>query len=98
MAGVGHGFGGHVHPDDVQRLETQLARVRACLADGQWWTLSALRGVCGGSDAGVSARVRDLRKERFGGFVIERRRLRNGVQQYRMQGAHVAALERRASA
>lgn len=83
---MGGGFGGYVHPDDVARLETQLERVRHVLlaVKGRWVTLGALRSVVGGSDSGVSARVRDLRKAQFGGYTVERRRLPNGVWQYRI--------------
>ncbi len=60
--------------DDHTRLNTQQERVRSLMADGRWWTLSALAERVGASEAGVSARVRDLRKARFGGYSVERRR------------------------
>lgn len=59
---------------DLRRLATQLERVAAALSTGGWWTLAELTAACGGSEAGVSARLRDLRKGRFGGHTIERRR------------------------
>lgn len=72
---------------DCDRLSGQLARVRESLADGQWWTLARLAGVVGGSEAGVSARLRDLRKPRFGAHVILRRRVAEGagMWEYRME-------------
>lgn len=59
---------------DGERLTGQFARVRALMADGRWRTLAEIAEAAGGSEAGVSARLRDLRKERFGGHTVERRR------------------------
>ena len=70
---------------DMGRLKTQLDRVYTCLRrDPRWWTLSELQAVCGGSEAGVSARVRDLRKDKFGGNEVERQRGDGGLWRYRM--------------
>lgn len=69
---------------DRKRLTSLLERVRAALSDGCWHSLAHLCEVTGGTSASVSARVRDLRKDKFGGFDIERRRMRNGVHEYRM--------------
>jgi len=69
---------------DADRLGTQLGRVYACLSDGQWYTLEQLQAFCGGSEAGISARLRDLRKPRFGGHVIDRERVNGGLWRYRM--------------
>jgi hypothetical protein len=59
---------------DADRLRTLLQRVEAALRTGGWWTLAELRARCGGSEAGVSARLRDLRKERWGAHTVLRRR------------------------
>jgi hypothetical protein len=69
---------------DQKRLETLLGRVEYALKGGRWWTLRDLADVCGGSEASVSARLRDLRKPRFGGHRIERKRLEGGLYAYRM--------------
>ena len=69
---------------DQARLMSQLARVRAFLSDGQWHTLYDVHRVCGGSESGCSARIRDLKKDRFGGLIIEKRRQSAGVWLYRM--------------
>jgi hypothetical protein len=71
---------------DQQRLTTQLQRVRAAMLNGQWFTLAELQRLCGGSEAGISARIRDLRKPGQG-FVIERRRRgdsKRGLHEYRL--------------
>ena len=72
---------------DGSRLSACLARVHALLSDGKWRTLAEIRAVAGGSEAGVSARLRDLRKPKFGGRQIDRRRRGNpdsGLWEYRM--------------
>jgi len=64
---------------DFKRLKSQLSRVFCALAsEGKWWTLAELAHVAGGSEAGVSARLRDLRKQRFGAHSIERKRHEDG--------------------
>jgi hypothetical protein len=59
---------------DAERLGGQLARVRGLMRDGRWRTLREITEAVGGSEAGVSARLRDLRKAKFGGHAVERRR------------------------
>lgn len=73
---------------DGERLSGQLLRVFNQMRDGRWYTLSYLATLCGGSEAGVSARIRDLRKARFGGHLIERRRRgdqKGGLWEYRLR-------------
>jgi hypothetical protein len=73
---------------DRARLTTQLRRVCFALLDGRWWTLKALALEVNGSVTGVSARLRDLRKPRFGGFTVQNRRRPgaedSGVWEYRL--------------
>lgn len=57
---------------DKPRLETLLDLVSFALDDGEWWTLFGIRNFIGrGSEAGISARIRELRGM---GHKIERRR------------------------
>jgi len=49
---------------------TLLDRVRDAMSDGEWHELSEIKNSCGGSDASVSARLRDLRKEKYGGHTV----------------------------
>lgn len=69
---------------DQGRLSTQFDRVKGLMLDGKWRRLGEIRDEIGGSEAGVSARLRDLRKPRFGGFTVERRRLVGGIYEYRL--------------
>jgi hypothetical protein len=76
--------------EDGSRLLTQQTATERLMHDGCWRTLpdiqQALRRVYGlsATEQGVSARVRDLRKAKFGGYEIERRRRSAGVWEYRM--------------
>ena len=57
---------------DDKRLASQGARLFDLMSDGKWRTLTAIQAVGGGSEAGVSARLRDGRKSRFGGHTLNR--------------------------
>jgi hypothetical protein len=69
---------------DRERLGAQLLAVRYLMLDHEWHTLADLARYAGGSEASVSARLRDLRKRRFGGYVIEREYVSRGLWRYRM--------------
>jgi len=69
---------------DGDRLRSQLATVRRAMSDNEWHTLLYLTTFTGAPEASVSARLRDLRKEKFGGHVIERRHVYQGLWEYRM--------------
>jgi hypothetical protein len=70
---------------DQKRLSGQLERVFWAMSDGQWRSLAELSIVSRGTEASVSARLRDLRKPKFGPYVIDRRRVGLiGLFQYRM--------------
>ena len=72
---------------DKERLETQLGKVYRLMRDGKWRTLAEIQAVAGGSEAGCSARIRDLRKPRHGSHCVERRRRgegKRGLFEYRV--------------
>ena len=71
---------------DHDRLKTQLDRVFFLMLDRKWHTLSYLSSHSGGSEAGVSARLRDLRKPRFGSQEVLRRRRDGGLWEYKLAG------------
>lgn len=54
-----------------KRLARQLVRVFEALCESGWITLHDLAEKAKAPEASVSARIRDLRKPRFGGFTIE---------------------------
>lgn len=69
---------------DRVRLSGSLLRIFRAMSDGGWWTLPELARVGQCSVAAASARVRDLRKPKFGGHEVERRYQGEGVWKYRM--------------
>lgn len=72
---------------DRKRLTGLALRVFTLMSDGSWRTLSQIRDVVGGSEAGISARLRDFRKPRFGGHTVERERQENpawGLYRYQL--------------
>jgi hypothetical protein len=87
-------FGGLDHDGDTYdpeldraRLNAQTRRVYDLMADAAWRTLAEIAAATGDPEASVSARLRDLRKAKFGGYAVERRRRgdgRSGVWEYRL--------------
>jgi hypothetical protein len=81
-------FGGKTFDEglDGNRLRKQLSAVWAFMFDGQWHTLKELSRAVGAPEASVSARLRDFRKDKFGGYTVERERipLGNGLHKYRI--------------
>lgn len=58
---------------DEVRLNRQAQDVWNVVKDGRWRTLAEIADESGHPEASVSARLRDFRKQRFGGRRIERR-------------------------
>lgn len=58
---------------DDARLAPQIKRVHDAMIDGFWRTLSEIEALTHDPAASISAQLRHLRKERFGGFLVERR-------------------------
>ncbi len=71
---------------DGPRLGNQLAEVLNVMRGGCWRTLDEIIAAVGrGTQTGISARLRDLRKPKFGGWSVEsRRRSENGLWEYRV--------------
>lgn len=69
---------------DGKRLNAQAADVFRLMQDGKWRTLSDIADATGHPEASVSARLRDLRKPKLGGFTVERRHVEGGTWQYRV--------------
>lgn len=69
---------------DQARLRGSLERVSALMRDGHWRTLGEIQAHTGGSEAGISARLRDLRKQKFGAHQVDRRRRYGGLWEYRV--------------
>ena len=69
---------------DESRLTGHLQKVLALMSDGRWRTLDDIAGRVGCSEASASARLRDLRKPRFGSHTVERQRIEGGLFVYRL--------------
>ena len=69
---------------DNGRLLRQLDAIRSHAHSGSWFTLADLARMTGFPEASVSARLRDLRKAKFGGFNVERKYVSRGLWAYRV--------------
>lgn len=80
-------FGGKTYEPsrDYARLTGQLARVFDIMRDGQWRTLPEIAREVQGSQPAVSARLRDLRKDKYGGHEVERKHQGGGLYIYRVK-------------
>ncbi len=59
---------------DGERLRRQLEAVKDVMSDGAWRTLAEISAATGAPEASASARIRDLKKAKFGGHTVNRRR------------------------
>lgn len=86
-----HEFGGQTysHELDGGRLNRLMRAVWAIVREGGWWTPEEIadrlaeQGIPTGT-ASVTARLRDFRKDQFGGFQVDRRRRTKGTHEYRV--------------
>jgi hypothetical protein len=69
---------------DNGRLTVQLNEVRRICSNEQWWTLAELARATGYPEASISARLRDLRKPKFGRWNVERQYVERGLFRYRV--------------
>lgn len=71
-------------PRDGKRLNAQLNSVYWVMRDGQWRTLHQLSELTNAPMQSCSARLRDLRKTKFLGGIVERRFISKGLFEYRL--------------
>lgn len=71
---------------DGARLNKQAQDVFDYMTRHNWSTLYQISYGTGHPEASVSARLRDLRKPKFGGHKVERRYVVKGMWQYRVSG------------
>jgi len=75
------------HERDSGRLSKQMKRIFAVMLDGQWRTLDQIAQLTGDPTASISARLRDLRKPRFGRYTMSKRHVgppEDGLYEYRV--------------
>ena len=74
----------YVHERDSLRLGDQMAAVFDLMKDGLWRSLAQISEAVNAPESSVSARLRDLRKPRFGGHSVERRYVCKGCFIYQL--------------
>lgn len=74
----------YVPARDHARLTRQIDRIRELMLDGRWRTLDEIAIATGDPAASVSAQLRHLRKERFGGYTVDRQGRGGGLFEYRV--------------
>lgn len=74
---------------DKARIQRQMREIFNFMADGRWRTLHEISAKLGHPEASVSAQLRHLRKARFGGYVVDKRRrtAEGGTWEYRLPDA-----------
>ncbi len=77
-------FGPDYDPDlDHPRIQKQHERIRDFMLDGVWRTLREIEDALGYPQASISAQLRHLRKPKFGGYrMVKRRRHVQGLWEY----------------
>lgn len=73
------------------RRSRSVERVRRLMSDGRWHTLRELSESSGYKETGVSARIRDLRREEYGGCRVATRRVNRSLWEYRLEGSDDAS-------
>lgn len=69
---------------DADRLSRQARAVWNVMRDNRWRTLPEIARVLEEPQQSISARLRDLRKDRFGGWDVQREYVAHGVWRYRV--------------
>jgi DNA-binding Lrp family transcriptional regulator len=67
-----------INPADQRRLAQHLLKLAKLTSDGEWRTLKELAEAVGCTEPSVSARLRDLRATKHGGFTVNKKRV-NGA-------------------
>jgi len=68
---------------DKDRLSTQLAAVLNLMLDEEWHKMQSIASAINAPEPSVSAQIRNLRKDKHGGYIINRRRI-NNTYEYRL--------------
>ena len=72
-------------PLDAPRIEKQHERIREYMRTVGWKTLAEIESATGDPQSSISAQLRHLRKPKFGGWVVDKRRREgHGTWEYRL--------------
>lgn len=82
----GEAFDGRTYQSDrdYTRLTGQLLAVFELMKDGKFRTLSEIQETVEGSQTAISARLRDLRKEKYGAHQVDSEYVSRGLYRYRV--------------
>lgn len=69
---------------DYERLTGQLKAVFDLMKDGEWRTLAQIQQTVEGSQTAISARLRDLRKPKYGAHEMVSEYVERGLYRYRV--------------
>ena len=72
------------HDRDYVRLNKQAFDVWRVMSDGRWHTIPEIGKVTGHTDRGISARIRDFRKEKYGSHTVHGENISGGLWRYRL--------------
>ena len=75
-------------PRDFYRLNRQAQAVYDYVCDGAFYSLAEISKAVRAPEASVSARLRDLRKDKFGGHIVIRKSFGGGLHKYRLVMTH----------
>lgn len=75
-----------VQERDGARVSKQREAVLDLMRDGKWRTLAEISTATGAPEASASARLRDLRKKRYGEYQVDRSYVSHGLWRYRIAG------------
>ncbi len=78
-------FDGPAESTDPVRLGAQLKAIVRFMRSGSWHTLAEISAATGAPEASVSAQLRNARKDRHGGSIVERRHEGGGLYRYSMR-------------
>ncbi len=73
---------------DDERLRGQQLRIWELMRDGRWLTLGQIAAATADPEASISAQLRHLRKPRFGGHIVNKRYLADGLFEYQVLPRH----------
>lgn len=74
----------YVHELDGKRLAKNHLKLKNLMQDQRFRTLSEISAITNIPEASVSAGLRDFRKERFGGHIVNKNYLENGLYSYQL--------------
>ena len=74
----------YVESRDFARLGGQLLDIVDLMSDGKFRTLEQISRAIGAPEASVSAQLRNLRKARFGSWIVEKSHMGYGLYVYKL--------------